>query len=866
MVENEIPARAVFGQVARTGLKDMENLPDNHSPRKALRDLAATHRDTINEAKRRLPLPELMARLGDGEIAKSSARCPFHEDHSPSFGIFKGESGAWLWKCQAGCGSGDEITYLEKRHGLANGAAIGEYLKLAGVESATAQKPTAAAFDWQACRDAFTLAHAQSLATWRGYSLDFVRWLHARGSIGLHRGRVAFPNHGPRGEVVSAHVRTESGDWIFQPKGQRTAPLVFGDVATAGFVLAFESQWDALAAMDRLDFHTGEASPDTAVFVTRGASNARLFRGKVAADAVVYGFAQNDKAGEAWLADLAAAAGCRVLRVATPAPHKDANDWTRAGATKAQIEAAMHAAKPVAAESPAPRIESGSTPEEITSAIRGQIVAILSNDKLSTAEQRTRIADSVVRALSERGQFFYHAERRDFDSAMFFDNQRKHLERVRSDAFGAWLSDWLRVNRADTLFRYVAAAVETVALSEGQAVGILPETFWASRPGAIYLSNGDGRIVKITAGKSELADNGIDSVLFAAGNTLAPWTLTSPEDPFDTCSIFGAANCAAKHGPDLLRLWLYSLPLSPPSKPPLCLAGDVGSGKTRFVKGVAELYGLPFVANKVEDFGEDSFWASLDAGGLFTLDNADTRNKWLADAVASASTDGCSQRRKLYTDAETVTLRARAWLCLTTANPTFASDAGLADRLLVVRMNRRTDETADAKLSEEIRQHRDAGLSFITQTLAAAMADTKPTPPALNQRHPDFAAFAVRVGRAVGREPQTLAALRAAEMDKSLFCLENDNVAAALLAYLTQAPSFNGTAAELLPHVCEMDADLKERLSTKRLSKRLAMLWPHLLKTLAVAKKETDRKGFIVFTLQAGKTESADFADFQTAF
>jgi hypothetical protein len=277
--------------------------------------------------------------------------------------------------------------------------------------------------------------------------------------------------------------------------------------------------------------------------------------------------------------------------------------------------------------------------------------------------------------------------------------------------------------------------------------------------------------VKITAGKVELVDNGTDAVLFSAGNTLAAWKLTAPQDPFVTCSLFSGANCAAKHGPDLIRLWTFSLPTCPPSKPPLCAAGDVGSGKTALAKGIAGIYGLQFVANKAEDNGENSFWASLDAGGLFTLDNCDTRNPWLADAVAAAATDGCSQRRRLYTDADRVTLRPRAWLCLTTANPTFASDAGLADRLLVARMNRRTDETSDSALWAEIAQHRDAALSFIAHTLATALADTAPVPAGLNQRHPDFAAFAVRIGRAIGRESEAVAALRSAELDKSAFCI-----------------------------------------------------------------------------------------------
>jgi hypothetical protein len=528
----------------------------------------------------------------------------------------------------------------------------------------------------------------------------------------------------------------------------------------------------------------------------------------------------------------------------------DCVDWlqSRNGQSQEDTIAQLEALIAAAAEEKETRRATLTTPEILpgqtadTSAeaeIRGEIIRILTDRKLSAAEQRTAIADTVVLALIARGQFFFHAERRDFESAMFFDQKRKRLERIRSDAFLAWLSDWLRVNRADVLFKYVIAEVETVALSEKNSKAIVPEKFWASRTGAVYLSNGDGAMVRITASKTEIVDNGCDEVLFAAGDTLRPWNLTEPQDPFDECSVFSKATYTAKHGRDLLKIFAISLPTNPASKPPLCAVGPIGSGKTRLASAVAELYGIPALTNNVEDFGEDSFWANIDAGGLFTLDNCDTRTKWLPDAVASAATAGCSQRRKKYTDSETITLRARAALCLTTANPTFASDAGLADRLLVLRMNRRTDETSDAKLSQEISDSRDAGLSFICQVLSRALADKEPTPGGLNQRHPDFAAFGVRIGRAIGRKDEVVKALKAAEQDKSLLCIETDFVGSALLEYLENNESFNGTATELRDELITADAELEDKLSVKRLGKRLDMVWPHLQKVFR-AEKEKD--------------------------
>jgi CHC2 zinc finger len=89
-------------------------------------------KEKITEAKRRMPLPELMARLGLGEHAKESAHCPFHGDEHKSFSVFKGKEGWWHWKCFAGCGDGDEIRFVRKLKGLSVTGAMSVYLEMAG--------------------------------------------------------------------------------------------------------------------------------------------------------------------------------------------------------------------------------------------------------------------------------------------------------------------------------------------------------------------------------------------------------------------------------------------------------------------------------------------------------------------------------------------------------------------------------------------------------------------------------------------------------------------------------------------------------------------------------------------------------------
>jgi len=85
---------------------------------------------SIDEAKRRLPLPALMHRLGLGDHAKKSARCPLHDDQHNSFSVWQ-EDGIWFWKCHAGCGGGDgEFTLYQNTSGGGNtGKSRNDYIE-----------------------------------------------------------------------------------------------------------------------------------------------------------------------------------------------------------------------------------------------------------------------------------------------------------------------------------------------------------------------------------------------------------------------------------------------------------------------------------------------------------------------------------------------------------------------------------------------------------------------------------------------------------------------------------------------------------------------------------------------------------------
>src|SRR6516225_7386115 len=99
-------------------------------------------RAKIDEAKQILPLPDLMRKLGyEGKHIRKTAHCPFHDDQHPSFSVFNSSNGkGWQWKCQVGCGNGDEIAFLVKHFGISRREAIKRYLEMAGFPSRPASK------------------------------------------------------------------------------------------------------------------------------------------------------------------------------------------------------------------------------------------------------------------------------------------------------------------------------------------------------------------------------------------------------------------------------------------------------------------------------------------------------------------------------------------------------------------------------------------------------------------------------------------------------------------------------------------------------------------------------------------------------
>ncbi|MDC0309564.1 DUF3987 domain-containing protein [bacterium] len=297
----------------------------------------------IDELKKALPLPQLMVVLGVGQLAKKASRCIFHDDKRASFSTFQ-NSGKWLWKCHAGCGSGDEIDFLEHFRGIDTGAAIKEYAQLAGFDpnkgASNASNPNLDHKMSDALCRLIEKGRYKSICKWRGFSDSFVLWLNKdHHLIGLREdGQVVFPVYKRPHKLIGVHYRCEDASWRYYPKGTTVQPFFLQDPDEPQEAWVFESQWDAMAVMDALKWHESPR-PGIAIIATRGAGNARMINGLFGADTKVVAWPQNDPRKEAntlspsekWTNEIATNVEGSLFIASTPDKYEDPNDWLLKG-------------------------------------------------------------------------------------------------------------------------------------------------------------------------------------------------------------------------------------------------------------------------------------------------------------------------------------------------------------------------------------------------------------------------------------------------------------------------------------------------------------------------------------------------------
>ena len=460
--------------------------------------------------------------------------------------------------------------------------------------------------------------------------------------------------------------------------------------------------------------------------------------------------------------------------------------------------------------------------------------------------QRTELTCSLALAwLRARGKFFADADNPMYATSLYFDSAKGVLYNIQSDEFKSFLATETNVSRENKVYDFMMSLIEDMTMAENITPRVRPSKEWDRRDDAIYISNGDSRMYKVTKSGIEDVANGTDGVVFLRGATLLPFKIVDGPgvDPFSASMLFRNASLEKPSDVMNCRLWTLNLFACHRNKPILLVNGPRGSGKTFLLQGIKQFLGirtdgqLDDSVTKMEhsDKGSDNFWIIIDKGRFEIFDNFDYKIKWADNDLQTASTNGSHKTRELYKTSVLVTQFARACIALTSNNAVFASEGGgLPDRIITARtVGRPKVPKGPGELLADNLANRDKYLTFILRVLAKALADDKPVDSSINMRHPEYAEFSVRCGRAMGCEGEAIRALSTAEIEKAVLPLMNEIIAKEIVAVLvSQTPpgSLSFTAGDMSDRIVkrfgtdEVDEKTRTIYGSRRVGKTIQRL------------------------------------------
>ena len=210
------------------------------------------------------------------------------------------------------------------------------------------------------------------------------------------------------------------------------------------------------------------------------------------------------------------------------------------------------------------------------------------------------------------------------------------------------------------------------------------------------------------------------------------------------------------------------------------------------------LFGSQFdvmpLPSKVEDFD-----AAVTNSSFIAIDNADSRCRWLEDRMATVATGGIIKKRLLYTNNAVVEIPVRCSLAITSRTPHFKRD-DVADRLLILKVDRLSNFRSEESIIREVLQNRDAIMTEVVyhlQEIVRALKASSGHKDFTSFRMADFGDFAVKVARASGIEGQMKEIFRKMSHEQSAFTLEGDPMFDLLSEWVEANPDKKVTNTQL---------------------------------------------------------------------
>lgn len=687
------------------------------------------------------------------------ARCPAHQDDTPSLGITENARGDALLRCRAGCPTEEIVAAL--------GLAMRDLFADRAAGNGHAPRRVVAKTDYPD-RDTAGVLQAIHRRFDCSDGTKAVIWYQPDGcTTGLLGRRLeTLPLYG------SEHLRDRPGEPVILVEGEKAAQAILD---AGGLGLGTVTGADGVPS-------------DEVLGVLR--------------ERVVYPWPDNDDIGRQHMQRVAAALDrlgieYRVIRwIEAPMRGADAYDYLAAGGDLDALLAGATAPdeERAAADDPddeAPGARAGAPPGAIGDDAEA-------DDKRHG--QRVSQADLLV-ALAADATLWHAPDGKPYAS-MAVGGHVEHWP-LQQKGFRDWLAH--RFYRAHEKAPGGQALQDALNVLAGRARFDGEEhpvyVRVAERDGALYLDLGDAEWAAVQVDATGWRVVAEPPVRFARPRGLAPLPRPEPGGALDALRPF------LNHGTEatwrLIVAWLVAacrpgLPL-----PVLVLNGEQGSAKSTAGRVLGALLDPRQPALRSWPRNERDLAIAARHAWLLMLDNLSTLPDWLSDGLCRLATGGGLGTRELYSDDEEVLFDALRPVLLN-GIPQLATAPDLLDRAIICELPPIPEgrRRAEADFWRDFERARPAILGALYTAVAGALARLPDTALPALPRMADFALWATAAEPALGWPPGAfLATYRANRAEGSDQALDASPVAQAVRTLTAKHPAgapWEGTAGELL--------------------------------------------------------------------
>lgn len=426
--------------------------------------------------------------------------------------------------------------------------------------------------------------------------------------------------------------------------------------------------------------------------------------------------------------------------------------------------------------------------------------------------KRKKITEVVLNNMRETGEFVH------CKGGMLWwlrkDTGRPVAVTSHSDWLNAYLSQTVGLNATEQEQKFVIQEIMAFCRNLPVSDDLVSLSHYDPRRGVLLVHTGGRDVLHISRDSVEQHPNGYGSTVFlwanasdyfslgnaenirieanklpgvpgggGGGSTVYDW----PEVLFKDM-LYNIVGLSRPEAIVILRAWFLFLLFrnNTSTRPILALYGQPGASKTTTAKLFYRLiYGYYKSVSGITS--GDDFDMSVSTLPFVTFDNMDTWVAWLPDKLALCAGNSDIEKRKLYTDMDTIYLRRQAMIAITAHNPKFSRE-DITDRLLLLVFKRLEHFKSESDILDRVSGFRNDLWASIVLDVQRILATPKPAPHEVPQfRIEDFASLGYWFSKAVSPETAALftSAVGKVQGRQRAFNLEEDQTLVnAILKYL----------------------------------------------------------------------------------